>query len=150
MTPTHPRAAAGWHQPPPERTPRLRLKPRAFPTGCVDGAWWPRSNDLAAELCDLLAVLSVRLGRINYVTYRLDEWAPAPATLPIGGSAVNLTGYRRQPRHSIEILGDGGTSVVLLVVPVDADPDQAHGTMMAAAAPDNKSTIEGLLVVDRH
>ena len=29
---------------------RLRLKPKAPRTGYVDGAWWPRSHDLAAEL----------------------------------------------------------------------------------------------------
>ena len=40
---------------PPEHTPRLRLKPKAPLSGYVDGAWWPRSDDLAAELPDLLA-----------------------------------------------------------------------------------------------
>jgi hypothetical protein len=41
---------------------RLRLRPKALTTGYVDGAWWPRSRDLAAELPALLAVLTVRLG----------------------------------------------------------------------------------------
>ncbi len=40
-------------------TPRLRLKPKAPQSGYVDGAWWPYSDDLTAELPDLLAVLSV-------------------------------------------------------------------------------------------
>ena len=44
--------------PGPENTPRLRLKRKAPRTGYVDGAWWPHSDDLAAELPDLLAVLS--------------------------------------------------------------------------------------------
>ena len=35
---------------------RLRLKPRGPVTGFVDGGWWPRSRDLAAELPALLAV----------------------------------------------------------------------------------------------
>lgn len=51
----------------PARTPRLRLKPKAPQSGYVDGAWWPHSDDLRSELPDLLAVLSVRLGRIDRV-----------------------------------------------------------------------------------
>src|SRR5919112_5460245 len=56
---------------------RLRLKPKAATTGVVDGGWWPRSRDLAVELPGLLAVLAVRLGRIERVSYHLTEWAPA-------------------------------------------------------------------------
>ena len=40
----------GRHYTPPENTPRLRLKPKAPQSGYVDGAWWPRSDDLPAEL----------------------------------------------------------------------------------------------------
>ncbi|MFZ0229157.1 MAG: DUF5994 family protein, partial [Mycobacterium sp.] len=52
-----------------QATPRLRLKPKAPTSGHVDGAWWPHSDDLAMELPDLLAVLSVRLGAIDSVVY---------------------------------------------------------------------------------
>jgi hypothetical protein len=37
---------------------RLRSKPKAPTTGWVDGGWWPRSRDLAAELPGLLSVLA--------------------------------------------------------------------------------------------
>ena len=58
----------------PENTPRLRLKPKAAMTGHVDGAWWPRSDDLAIELPDLLAV-------------RLDGYRRQPAsTLQVLGA----------------------------------------------------------------
>ena len=150
MTPAEPRSAAGSPQPVPERAPRLRLKPRALATGCVDGAWWPRSIDLDAELPDLLAVLSVRLGRVSYVTYQTGEWASPPERFILGDRVIRLAAHRRQPRNTVEILGVGGTSVVLLVVPPGAEPDQAHSTMMAAAAPNNASTTTGLLAVGRH
>jgi hypothetical protein len=55
---------------------RLKLKPKAPTIGSVDGAWWPRSRDLAAELPALLAVLAVRLGPIERVGYHLGDWAP--------------------------------------------------------------------------
>ena len=63
----------------PEHTPRLRLKPKAPRTGYVDGAWWPHSDDLKAQLPDLLAVLSVRLGPIDRVLFNVNEWAKSTA-----------------------------------------------------------------------
>ena len=88
------RAEPGRREQGPEHTPRLRLKPKAPPTGNVDGAWWPRSDDLPNELPDLLAVLSVRLGVITRVLYNSTEWAKAPASLQTGGHEVQLEGSR--------------------------------------------------------
>ena len=130
---------------PPVRTPRLRLKARAPESGFVDGACWPHTDDLTAELPDLLAVLSVRLGRIDRVLYKLDEWAAAPARLVTGGRAVRLDGYRHQPANTIEVFGLNRSKIVLLVVPPHTDPDTAHTAMMAAAGPNNDSTIDDLL-----
>lgn len=129
----------------PEKTPRLRLKPKAPTTGYVDGAWWPHSEDLATELPDLLAVLSVRLGPIDRVIYNVGEWATAPVKLPIGGRVVRLGAYQRQPVNTIEVIGLNRSKIVLLVVPARSDPDHAHDIMMAAAAPENASTIGDLL-----
>lgn len=150
MTPPQTRSTPATPQPPPERAPRLQLKPKALPTGYVDGAWWPRSIDLTVELPDLLAVLSARLGRVSYVTYQTGEWDSPPERFIVGDRVIRLAAHRRQPRNTVEILGVGGTSIVLLVVPPGAEPDQAHSTMMAAAAPNNASTTTGLLAVGRH
>ncbi|HZU46344.1 MAG TPA: DUF5994 family protein [Mycobacterium sp.] len=136
--------ATGLKHTPPENTPRLRLKPKAPTTGYVDGAWWPHSDDLHIELPDLLAVLSVRLGPIDRVIYNLAEWAKAPARL-MSGRAVRLDGYRQQPVNTVEVIGLNRNKTVLLVVPAHTEPDRAHDTMMAAAAPDNTSTIDHLL-----
>jgi Family of unknown function (DUF5994) len=130
---------------PPEKTPRLRLKPKAPTSGYVDGAWWPHSEDLPSELPDLLAVLSVRLGPIDRVIYNLSEWAKAPAKLPTGGGMVRLGGYQRQPVNTIEVIGLSRSKIVLLVVPARTDPDHAHEVMMTAAAPNNASTTGSLL-----
>ncbi|MGB8403163.1 MAG: DUF5994 family protein [Mycobacterium sp.] len=129
---------------PPEHTPRLRLKSKAPHSGYVDGAWWPRSDDLATELPDLLAVLSVRLGAIDRVMYNLAEWAKAPAKLATGGRKVRLDGYRRQPAKTLEVRGLNRDSIVLLVIPTQTDADQSHAVMMAAAAV-NGSTVADLL-----
>ena len=130
---------------PPVHTPRLRLKPKAAQSGYVDGAWWPHSEDLEAELPDLLSVLSVRLGPIGRVIYNINEWAKAPAKLATGGRTVRLDGYRLQPVNTVEVLGLNRDKIVLLVVSPHADPDQAHTIMMTAAGPNDASTVAGLL-----
>ena len=147
MAPNQDRTSVGRHPTPPEHTPRLRLKPKAPHTGYVDGAWWPHSDDLTTELPDLLAVLSVRLGPIVRVLYQLNDGGKAPANLGAGGCAVHLDGYRLQPPNTVEVLGLNGNRIVLLVVPPHTDPDRAHATLMAAAAPDNDSTVDGLLMI---
>lgn len=129
----------------PLHTPRLRLKPKAPVAGLVDGAWWPRTDDLAVELPDLLAVLSVRLGPIDRVLYNLGEWVKAPAKLTGGERSVHLDGYRNQPANTIEVIGLNRDALVLLALSPDTDPQSAHTAMMAAAGRDNVSTVEQLL-----
>jgi hypothetical protein len=58
---------------------------------------------------------------------------------------VRLDGYRHQPINTLEILGVSRGRIVLLVVPPATGPDQAHTTMMAAAVPNNDSSVDGLL-----
>ncbi|MGA5464767.1 DUF5994 family protein [Mycobacterium sp. NPDC050041] len=138
-------STASRHPSPPDYTPRLRLKPKAAPTGYVDGAWWPHSDDLQAELPDLLAVLSVRLGRIERVMYHLGEWAVAPAKATVGDRVVRLDGYVSQPVDTLAVRGLNRTQCLLLVIPPATDAEQAHRAMMAAAAPDSRLPIAQLL-----
>jgi hypothetical protein len=129
----------------PQNTPRLRLKPKAPSTGHVDGAWWPHSDDLPAELPDLLAVLSVRLGPIDRVTYNFADWAAAPAKFPTGGETVRLSGYYQQQGNTVEVVGTNRNKVVLLVVPSRTESEHAHDIMMSAATPKDASTVDCLL-----
>ncbi len=128
-------------------TPRLRLKPKASHVGHVDGAWWPRSDDLATELPDLIAVLSFRLGAIDAVAYDPDEWLEAPAEFTAGGRPVHLDGRRHRSPGTLEVLGANREKIVLLVVPSHTKPEQAHAIVMAAAAPNNASSVDTLLTI---
>jgi len=138
------RWAANWDI----RTPRFRLKPTAHGSGHVDGAWWPHSDDLMTELPGLIAVLPRRLGAISCVVYNNTEWRITPyAELVSGGSVVQLDGYRGQPPNTVDVLDSEGNKIVLLVVPFHIDPDQAHRIVTAAAAPDDTSTVDTLLMI---
>jgi hypothetical protein len=124
---------------------RLRLKPRGAVTGFVDGGWWPRSRDLPAELPALLAVLAVRLGPVESVSYNLDAWGPTPRKITLDGRLVRLAGYRSQHPATIEVLS-AGHRVTLLVVPPEATPEAAHGSLMAAGRRANTDRIDALLL----
>jgi len=147
MTQVKDRNDAEQRNSPPEHTPRLRLKPKAPQSGYIDGAWWPHSDDLAAELPDLLAVLSVRLGPVERVLFNSNEWTKPAGKFATGGRRVKLDGYRLQPAHTVEVLGLNRNRIVLLVTPPHGDPDKAHATLMAAAAPSDDSTVDSLLMV---
>ncbi|MHA3021855.1 DUF5994 family protein [Mycobacterium sp. BMJ-28] len=134
----------------PARTPRLRLKAKGPRSGYVDGAWWPHSDDLTSELPALLAVLSVRLGRVDRVLYDLNAWARAPRKFVSGEMTVHLDGYRLQPEDTIEIIGLDGDRITLLVLPPHTDADDAHTAMMAAAQSADASTVTKLLMTSAH
>ncbi|SDF45079.1 hypothetical protein SAMN05216553_101699 [Lentzea fradiae] len=131
----------------PRHSLRLRLRPKALTAGYVDGAWWPRSRDLAAELPALLAVLAVRLGDISRVSYSLGEWDTAPRQIAVGEGRARLNGFRSGPAHTVDVIAADRRRLTLLLVPPDTEPTAAHEAMMHAAERENIDTVEVLLAV---
>jgi hypothetical protein len=123
---------------------RLRLKPRGPVTGFVDGGWWPRSRNLPAELPALLAVLAVRMGPVESVSYNLDTWGPTPRRITYDGRLVRLAGYRSQHPATIDLLS-ANHRVTLLVVAPGAAPESAHGALKAAGHRGNTDRVDALL-----
>jgi hypothetical protein len=123
---------------------RLRLKPKAPTTGWVDGGWWPRSRDLAAELPGLLAVLAVRLGRIERVDYHLGDWESTPRRTSGDDGGVRLEGYRSQRANTVDVIA-ARQRVILLVVAPEASAQTARAVLMAAGHRGNTDDIHTLL-----
>jgi hypothetical protein len=126
---------------------RLRLKPRGPVTGFVDGGWWPRSRDLPAELPALLAVLAVRMGLVESVSYNLDAWEPAPRRITLDGRLVRLAGFRSQNPATVDVLS-AAHRITLLVVAPDAAPASAHGALMAAGHRGNTDRVDALVLAE--
>jgi hypothetical protein len=124
--------------------PRLTLKPRGRPTGQVDGAWWPRTRDLAAELPALISVVGARLGRVERVSYHLGDWDPTSRRITVDGALVRLTGYHAQHTDTIDLLGAGWRSTLLLV-PARTHADAAQRAMTAAGRDGSTATVADLL-----
>ncbi|MCX4096737.1 DUF5994 family protein [Nocardia sp. alder85J] len=114
----------------------MRLKPKADSTGYLDGAWWPRSGKLTAELPDLLAVLSVRLGTVQRVVYDRASWSHVPRQLMLGDRTVPLDAYSFELGNTMYVYGSAGHVIVLRVITANTDRDTAHSALMTMVARD--------------
>lgn len=120
---------------------RLRLKPTAPVSGSVDGGWWPRSRDLAAEPPAVLAELGDRVGPVARVSYHLDGWEPAPRRLP--ARSARLEGFRTTDPRTLTVVGRSGARLVLLVVPPPTADTTAESALdTASRAGDAHSTAD--------
>ncbi|MFI6775523.1 DUF5994 family protein [Nocardia sp. NPDC050412] len=117
----------------PTRTPRLLLRTSGSRSGQVDGAWWPWTANLTAELHDLISVLTPRLGStvrigfawnaVNLAQRRIDH-----------DDGIRLYGPgAAQSQDVMHLAGVGGTHLALLVIPADTPPDQANSLMRSAS-----------------
>lgn len=73
----------------------------------VDGAWWPRTEGMARELPELLAVLSTRLGAIIDVAV---NWSPSQ-----GPPKIDSFGWETRHQHMMTISGRNGSANLLIV-----------------------------------
>ncbi|MFF4587978.1 DUF5994 family protein [Streptomyces sp. NPDC001388] len=125
---------------------RLSLAPAGPAPALLDGAWWPRSRDLAAELPLLTAVLDPLWGRITRVTVNPTHWPVVPRKVPVAGHVVNVGWFlAEQDPHEILLLSYHLGRWNLLVVPPGTDPDTAARLMAAASDPLGTSTASQLM-----
>ncbi|MFF3446701.1 DUF5994 family protein [Streptomyces sp. NPDC002667] len=113
---------------------RLSLAPAGPAPALLDGAWWPRSRDLGAELPALTAVLDRLWGRITRVTLNPTHWPVVPRRVPVAGHVVNVGWFlAEQDPHELLLLSHHMGRWNLLVVPPRTDPVSAAWLMAAAS-----------------
>ncbi|MCF6743508.1 hypothetical protein E9529_04315 [Blastococcus sp. KM273128] len=102
---------------------RVSLRADAGSGGSAfDGAWFPRSRDLAVELPELIAALERHGVRVERFTYALDAWQPAPRKLEVLGRTVRAGGFRSMDPQVVCLTWAGGNRRAdLLVVPPETD-----------------------------
>jgi hypothetical protein len=80
--------------------------------------------------------------------YHPHGWtAGVPRRVSRGKQAVRLDGYHYQPADTIDLIGEDGTRLVLLVVPATTDPRVAESILSAAADSHDVSTTSELLAL---
>jgi hypothetical protein len=126
---------------------RLRLKPASTHPGMVNGAWWPRSRDLVAELPPLIAELDGAWGRIYHATVQVNMWPVIPKKVRTGQHVVRVGWYdAEQDPHDICLISlRGGRRWDLLVIPPEFDPDAAERLMGTATSVGNFQSASDLI-----
>ncbi len=109
----------------------VRLETTHDRKGALDGAWWPRSRDIAGELPGLVSALSEYLGPITRVGLDTDAWDELPTRLTIDGRVVRIDSF---PVGDDTVLITRGSNDLfsLLVVPPHTAADAARAAMAAA------------------
>ena len=125
---------------------RLELRAASRIRGRVDGAWWPRSRDMARELPPLVAVLDQVWGRITRVTVHEGMWPDLPAKVAAAGHVVRLGWFdSEQEPADLCLLSFTVGRWDLLVIPPECDPDRAAQLMAAATDVHNGRSPSALL-----
>lgn len=126
---------------------RISLAPLGSAPALLDGAWWPRSRDLGAELPSLVAVLDPLWGRITRVTVNPTHWpADFPRKVPVDGHVVKVGWFlAEQDPHQLLLLSYRTSRWDLLVIPPETDPATAAWLMTAASDPLRTSTGSALV-----
>ncbi|WP_371616693.1 DUF5994 family protein [Streptomyces sp. NBC_00454] len=124
---------------------RLSLTPKTMLAGQLDGAWWPRSRDLGAELPPLAAALEEPWGRITRVTVNPTRWPAVPHTVPADGRTLHVAWFTEQDPDKLILLSYTVGRWDLLVIPPETEPAAAARLMAAAAIPGSVLTAGVLM-----
>ncbi|MBB3676254.1 DUF5994 family protein [Modestobacter versicolor] len=102
---------------------RVRLR-TGVPSADVtfDGAWWPRSRDLGAELPELIAALDTLGVRVERFTYPVEAWEhQVQRKVTVAGRTVRTGAFRSMDPQLVSLVVEGDRRIDLLVVPPEAD-----------------------------
>ena len=126
-------------------TALLRLETTGSREGALDGAWWPRTRDIAAELPALVSALTEYLGPIARVGLDASAWDGLPTRLVIQGRVVHIDSYPVGD-DTVLISRDHQPHFVLLVVPPHATAEAARAAMARAVRAGNITPAEQILI----
>jgi hypothetical protein len=137
----------------PPSTLRLHLQPDRSAYTLLDGGWWPRSADPAAELPGLILALDERHGPANPITrimLGMADWNSSwPRRLrvedPSGRRVVRLGWFDNMPAGLLTATYRNGQRTDLLTIPPDSSEQDAQAAMEQAAQAGNRRHAPALL-----
>lgn len=126
-------------------TALLRLETTQSRQGVLDGAWWPRSRDVATELPALITALTGHLGPITRVGLDATAWRDIPTRMVIDDQVVHLDSDSVGD-DTVLITRGHNDHFALLVVPPDTTADAAREAMARAVRADNITQAAQILI----
>jgi hypothetical protein len=134
---------------PPEASARLHLMSahpsEGRPQSTLDGAWWPRSRELAREVPLLVAEFAELGVRVTRFVYHPSLWLIAPSKVRVDGRTVHLGWFREIDPNLITLRTSQDERIELLVIPPEATADVAGRASEAAAEPRNDQSPTDVL-----
>jgi uncharacterized protein DUF5994 len=123
----------------------LRLETTRSREGVLDGAWWPRSRDIGAELPALVTALTEYLGPLTRVGLDAVAWEGLPTRIVVDDRVVHIDSFAVGDDTVLITRGEDDI-FSLLVIPPDATPEAAHAAMAQAVRADNVTRAEQILL----
>jgi uncharacterized protein DUF5994 len=136
--------------PAPPARPRLLLQPDHSGAALLDGGWWPRSADPAAELPGLILALDERHGRITRVMVGTAGWdATRPRQLrvdgPAGSRVVRLGWFATMPVGLLTAISANDDRTDLVTIPAHTSEQDARTAMEQAVQVGNREHAPAIL-----
>jgi Family of unknown function (DUF5994) len=124
---------------------RVRVTHHSISSSSVafDGAWWPTSRQLVAELPPLLATLGNCMSRVVAVGFRREDWAETPPQTTVDCDAVDLLGFDSAEVASVILIGHDGHHLTLRVIAPESDARDAR--LVLDSVPDEPAGDAGAL-----
>ena len=119
----------------------------AGPSPTLDGAWWPRTSNLAEELPALIVELHGRGNRVSRVLYNPASWDNVPARkLSADGRVIRVGWFRSMDPHVLTVTSSAGADRLdLLIVPPGTAIATAERAMAAAVGIGNTRSASSVL-----
>jgi len=135
--------------PAPPSRPRLQLQPDLSARTLLDGGWWPRSADPAAELPGLVLAIEERHGPVTRIMLGGAGWdGRRPRRLRVDGPAgsrfVRLGWFETMPAGLLTAIARAGRTDLLTIPPRTREPE-AWAAMEQAAQAGNRTRTPALL-----
>lgn len=127
--------------PAPSAKARLLMQRDRTGRGLLDGGWWPRTNDPAAELPGLIPELDARHGRVVRVMLGMADWdGTRPRLLSFSsprGRVVKLGWFDSMPAGLLTAISASGERTDLVTIPPQTGEEAASAAMRQATRADN-------------
>jgi hypothetical protein len=118
----------------PSPIPRLAFPPSPTAHGVLDGCWWPRTRDPAAELPALVAAVAERLGVVIRIALSENAWDTTPRRIIAAGDRVVLLDWLvTWDQHTIRLIGSNSAHIDLLAIPSETARAVAMNCLAVAA-----------------
>jgi hypothetical protein len=132
----------------------MLLQPDRPGPALLDGGWWPRTDDPAAELPGLILALDKRHGRITRIMLGTAGWdGSRPHRLRVDGPAgarfVRLGWFDSMPGGLLTAISAGGQRTDLVTVPARTGQREALAAMEQAARAGNREHAPAILAAVR-